>query len=88
MRPDDHAIYGLLSGVNHDERPKIYYFGQTANATVCQEKCGMEKGCYAFAFGLAKMEPTWRYQCHGRDFGAPETLVNQATYYTSGVKLC
>ena len=84
--PGHNAIWGHLSQVNEDDRPRSYYFGHLANASLCQEKCGMERGCYAFAFGLAGMGPVWENQCHGRGFGAPETL--KPAPYTSGLKLC
>ena len=87
MPPNRNAIQGLFSSVQLDSRPKLYYFGKTANATLCQEKCDMEEGCYAFAFGLPSMNVNWRRECHGRGFGSPETLVSH-TRYTSGVKLC
>ena len=79
------AMNGLLTTPGAEDRPKVFYFGESNNLTWCKEQCGMEPLCYAYS--LAKGGKTWGKKCYARGFGAPEPLQAQNKVY-SGIKMC
>ena len=85
MKDLHHAVDGLLTAPEAEDRPKVFYLGPTNNLTLCKELCGMEPLCYAYS--LAKGANVWAKKCYGRGFGAPEVLVQRLKIY-SGIKMC
>ena len=76
----------ISGGPRWENRPKVFYFGDTTNYTWCKDQCGLEPGCYAFILHGA-VTGGWANTCYGRGFGSPE-VVRPQSGRDSGVKLC
>ena len=85
-KPSHSSVNGLLKyGATGENRPEIFYFGQTTDIQWCKEQCAKEPLCYVYNWH--QTGDHWHNQCHGRGFGARENLGRAGNIHC-GVKLC
>ena len=87
-RGNRNTVNGMIPGgspVGWEDRPKVFYFGNTTDQNVCKQWCSEEPLCYAYS--LSPLQATPPFQCYGRGYRARE--INPFhNNYKSGVKLC
>ena len=81
-------MYDLPLVPRWEDRPRVFFFGDSTDITWCRQQCGQEELCYAYTL-VGAINSTWENQCYGRVYGAPEVIyAHMNINFNAGIKLC
>ena len=89
MRPygENYLLTLIPRGPRSENRPNLFYFGESGDIEPCQQQCGMEPLCYAITNYDHTATGGFENQCYGVGY-TTRIKVNHTNSVRSAIKIC